>query len=196
MRAVNPRLAAHSPNAMFRLAALAYGRSDVIHLEFGEPGFPTPAHIAQATVASIERERQGYGPTNGPLWLREAIAARVARVDKYQPSPEQVIVTAGGTGALMSALLCLCVHGDEVLVPDPGWPGYEGILAAAGAQPVRYPLVPALGWQPDGEALDGLVTPRTRALLRPSLEASIACAMINGQEPVTPATPPTIPCPF
>jgi aspartate/methionine/tyrosine aminotransferase len=174
---------------MFRLGALAYGRDDLIHLEFGEPGFPTPPHIASAAVASIAGERQGYGPGNGPQWLRGAIADRVARVDGFQPDAGDVVVTAGGTGALMAALLCLCVPGDEVLIPDPGWPGYEGMLAAAGARPVRYPLLPERGWQPDPAALDDLVGPRTRVLLvnspsnpggavftRATLEGLVACA--------------------
>lgn len=165
MRPPNPGLAATTPNAMFRLAALAYGRNDLIHLEFGEPGFSTPDHIVQAAITSIEHERQGYGPTNGPAWLRAAIAARVARVDSHQPAPEQVVVTAGGTGALLAALLCLCVQGDEVLVPDPGWPGYDGILATASVRGVRYPLIPEAGWRPDLVALEALVSPRTQVLL-------------------------------
>ncbi|GAC1450512.1 MAG: arginine--pyruvate transaminase AruH [Ktedonobacterales bacterium] len=150
---------------MFRLGALAYGRGDLIHLEFGEPGFPTPDHIVQAAITSLEHERQGYGPTNGPAWLRAAIAARVARVAGHHPTPDQVVVTAGGTGALLATLLCLCVRDDEVLVPDPGWPGYDGILATASVRGVRYPLLPADGWLPDLEALDALVSPRTRVLL-------------------------------
>jgi len=47
----------------------------------------------------------------------------VARVDHFTPSPEQIVVTAGGTGGLMGSLLCVCAPGDEVLLPDPGWPG-------------------------------------------------------------------------
>ncbi len=165
MRPTNPSLAGQRPNVMFRLAELAYGRDDLIRLDLGEPGFPTPEHITQAAVASIERERQGYGPANGPLWLRVVIAERAARVNGLRVSPEQVVVTAGGTGALLAALLCLCTPGDEALVPDPGWLGYVGILAAAGTHAVRYPLAPTRGWQPDLAALETLVSPRTRVLL-------------------------------
>lgn len=165
MRSSNPSLAGQEPNPIFRLAALAYDRADLIHLEFGEPGFPTPAHIVAAAQASINGERQGYGPTNGPAWLRDAIAARVARVNGLAPSPDQVIVAAGGTGAITASLLCLCAHGDEVLIPDPAWPGYEGILATVGAHALRYPLLPDDGWQPDLDALRRLVTPRTRVVI-------------------------------
>lgn len=165
MRPVNPSLAHQAPNPMFRLAELAHGRSDVLHLEFGEPGSPTPGHIAQAAEASLRDERQTYLPGNGPAWLRAAIAERVARVDGHSPTAAQIVVTAGGTGALLSALLCLCAHGDEVLLPDPGWPGYDGIVATAGVTPVRYPLLPARGWLPDLDALEAAISPRTRVLL-------------------------------
>src|SRR5262245_18017644 len=124
MPALNPSLAQQTPNPMFRLGALVHGRADVVHLEFGEPDFPTPAHIARAAIDSIEGERQGYGPGNGLPWLRQLIAGRVAQVDRFTASPEQIAATAGGTGGLMSSLLCLYTPGDEVLVPDPGWPGY------------------------------------------------------------------------
>jgi aspartate aminotransferase/aminotransferase len=165
MPATNPSLAGRSANPMFALGELAYGRADLIHLEFGEPGFATPDHIARAATASIERERQGYGPSSGPSWLRAEIAARIQRVNRFAAAPEQVIVTPGGTGALTAALLVLCAAGDEVLVPDPGWPGYEGILATAAAVPRSYPLLRDAGWQPDLAALERLVTPRTRVLL-------------------------------
>src|SRR5215471_16828625 len=108
MPRLNPALAAQQPNPKFRLAALVYGRDDVIHLEFGEPDFPTPAHIVAAALASITNERQGYGPGNGIAELRAAVAARVRRVNRFAPTADQVVVTAGGTGGLMSSLLTLC----------------------------------------------------------------------------------------
>jgi aspartate/methionine/tyrosine aminotransferase len=165
MPPTNPALAHRQPNAMFRLSASAAERSGAIRLELGEPGFPTPDHIAQAAVRSIATERQGYGPTNGPAWLRALVAARAARVTRHIVTPEQVVITAGGTGALLTALIALCAEGDEVLVPDPGWPGYDGILAAAGVTGRAYRLDPESAWQPDLASLPALLTPLTRVLL-------------------------------
>jgi aspartate aminotransferase len=165
MPRINPSLAHQLPNPMFRLAAMVHGRADIVHLEFGEPDFPTPDHIVRAAEDSLANERQGYGPGNGILALRTAIAARVARVNHFAPAAEQVIVTAGGTGALFSALLCTCAPGDEVLVSDPAWAGYDGMLAAVGARTVRFPLLAEAGWQPDLDALEAAVTPRARVLL-------------------------------
>ncbi|PWT78317.1 MAG: aminotransferase class I/II [Chloroflexi bacterium] len=160
-----PRLTHQAQNPMFRIGALVHGREDILHLEFGEPDFPTPAHIVEAAAKSLRDEKQGYGPSNGLAPLREAIAARVTRVSKSLATPDQIIVTPGGTGALMASLLCLTLPGDEVLVPDPAWAGYEGMLAVASAQMMRYPLRAADGWQPDLEALEAAITPRTRVLL-------------------------------
>jgi aspartate aminotransferase len=165
MPPVNPSLAQQRPNAMFQVAASAADRPRSIRLELGEPGFPTPEHIVQAALQSLASERQGYGPTNGPLWLRTLVADRAARVSRLRVTPDRVVIAAGGTGALLASLISVCAQGDEVMVPDPGWPGYEGILAAAGTVVRRYPLDPANGWQPNIATMDALVTPSTRVLL-------------------------------
>jgi aspartate aminotransferase len=165
MPSLNPSIAFQQPNPAFRIAALVHGRDDVVHLEFGEPDFSTPAHIVEAAERSLRDERQGYGPGNGMAWLREAIAARSERVNRLAVSPDQIVVTAGGTGALMSSLLCLCQPDDEVLLPDPAWAGYDGMLAVAGARKVYYPLLPHDGWLPDLDALEAALTPRSRVLL-------------------------------
>lgn len=165
MPRMNPALATQQPNPMFRIAALVYGRDDVLHLEFGEPDFATPAHISSAAVTSITTERQGYGPGNGIAALRAAVADRVARVNGFTPTADQVVMTAGGTGGLMGSLLCLCSPGDVVLTPDPGWPGYDAMLAVAGVGRAYYPLLPENSWLPDLDAIEAAITPQTRVLL-------------------------------
>src|SRR5215813_5202073 len=159
MLPLNSSIVGQTPNPMFRIGALVHGRADIIHLEFGEPDFAPPEHAVEAALRSLRDEHQGYGPGNGILTLREAIAARVARINGITPDPSQVVASAGGTGALMASLLCLCTPGDEVLVPDPAWAGYDAMLAAAGARRVRYPLLPQHGWLPDLEALAAAITP-------------------------------------
>ncbi len=162
---LNPFVAHQHPNPMFRIGARVHGRDDVMHLEFGEPDALTPAHIVEAAHRSIASERQSYGPGNGINSLRAAIAARAARVNQITVDPDHVVVTAGGTGGLMAALLCVCSPGTEILVPDPAWAGYDAMVAAAGARMVRYPLVPEQGWQPDFDVLEQAITTQTRVLL-------------------------------
>lgn len=162
---LNALLAGQQANPMYRIGALVHGRDDILHLEFGEPDFPTPPHIVEAGMRSLRDERQGYGPGAGIPELRAALAARVGRVNHLAVHAERIIVSAGGTGALMAALLTLCETGDDVLVPDPAWAGYDAMLAAAGARMVRYPLRVGSGWLPDLAALESAVTPRSRVLL-------------------------------
>ncbi len=163
--AINPGLTGQRPNVIFRIGEQARGLGDVVHLAFGEPNFPTPTHIVEAAQASLATERQMYGPGAGLPWLRAAIAERVARVDRFAPAAEQVVVTAGGTGALMGTLQALCAPGDEVLVPDPAWPGYHTMIAAIGAREALYPLRAGAGWQPEPDAVEAMVTPRTKVLI-------------------------------
>lgn len=165
MPELNPSLASQQLNIMFRIGALVHGRDDITHLEFGEPDFATPQHIVDAAQRSIANERQTYGPGPGLPWLRTAVAERAARVTRLVATPEQVTITMGGTGGLMASLLALCSPGDEVLTPDPAWPGYDAMLAAASATRVTYPLLATDGWQPDSEALEAAITPRTKALV-------------------------------
>jgi aspartate aminotransferase len=136
-----------------------------VRLQIGEPSFRTPEHIRLAALQSIEQEQFTYAPPAGWLWLREWLVEKIRRVNGYSVRPENVIVTLGGTGALQTALLATVGEGDEVLIPDPGWPLYGVQLAVCGAVPVRYPLDPQNEWLPDIERMEQLVTPRTRLLL-------------------------------
>ncbi|WP_376795460.1 pyridoxal phosphate-dependent aminotransferase [Thermogemmatispora sp.] len=137
----------------------------LLRLEIGEPSFRTPQHIVAAAIASLEEEAQTYGPACGWPWLRELLADKIKRIDGYEVSPDNIGVTVGGTGAVQLALLATVGPGDEVLLPDPGWPHYYRQLAVAGATPVPYPLDPASGWLPDPRELERRVSSRTRLLI-------------------------------
>jgi aspartate/methionine/tyrosine aminotransferase len=144
---------------------LAAGQPDVLHLEVGEPDFPTPPHIVEAGVAAARAGFTRYAPNAGLPELREAIAEKLARVNGLRVTPEQVVVTAGSVCGLMTTLMALVEPGDEVLLPDPGWPNCEMMVRAIGARPVPYPLDPVRGFLPDLNALVGCITARTKALL-------------------------------
>ncbi|EQD56272.1 aminotransferase class I and II, partial [mine drainage metagenome] len=105
-----------------------------------------------------------YGPTAGILPLREHVAARYVRWDRTTSS-SNVIITASGSEALMSAALALYDPGDEVLVPNPGFVLYGPHARLAGAIPVPYSLTEARKFQPDLAELERLVTPKTRAIV-------------------------------
>ena len=144
---------------------LAWADPGAIHLEVGEPDFPTPEHVVEAAHEAARAGHTRYSPNAGIPELREALAEKVARRNGYGARPEQVVVTQGGVQALYLTLLALLEPGDEILLPDPAWPNIYMISHLIGARVVPYPLVAEGGFLPRLEDLERLVTPRTRAIL-------------------------------
>ena len=144
---------------------LAWTDPEAVHLEVGEPDFPTPEHVVEAAHHAARTGLTRYAPNAGLPELREALADKVARRNGYEARPEQVVVTQGGIQALYLALRALLEPGDEVLLPDPAWPNYRMIAHLLGARVLSYPLVAGGGFLPRPEDLERLVTPRTRAIL-------------------------------
>ena len=144
---------------------LAWADPEAIHLEVGEPDFPTPEHVVEAAHRAALAGLTRYAPNAGVPELREALADKVARRNGYGAHPEQVVVTQGGIQALYLALRALLEPGDEVLLPDPAWPNYRMIAHLLGARVLSYPLVAEGGFLPRLEDLERLATPRTRAML-------------------------------
>jgi aspartate aminotransferase len=144
---------------------LAWKDPEAIHLEVGEPDFPTPEHVVEAAHEAARAGHTRYAPNAGLPELREALADKVTRRNSYEARPEQVVVTQGGIQALYLVLLALLEPGDEVLLPDPAWPNFRMIAHLLGARAVSYPLVAQGDFLPRLEDLERLVTPRTRAIL-------------------------------
>jgi aspartate aminotransferase/aminotransferase len=147
-----------------RMMAKASAMSDVVRLDVGEPQFRTPAHIVEAACAAARQGMTRYAPSGGLRSTREAIAASIAATG-VPVTWENVVVTVGAVGALISAVRAVVDPGDEVLVPDPGWPNYLSLALVSGARPRRYPLEAGHGFAPTREALEAAVTPRTRAII-------------------------------
>jgi aspartate aminotransferase len=144
---------------------LAWKDPEVIHLEVGEPDFPTPEHVVEAADEAARAGHTRYAPNAGVPELREALADKVVRRNGYEARPEQVVVTQGGIQALYLVLRALLEPGDEVLLPDPAWPNFRMIAHLLGAGVLSYPLVAEGDFLPRLEDLERLVTPRTRAIL-------------------------------
>jgi aspartate aminotransferase len=144
---------------------LAWEDPEVIHLEVGEPDFPTPEHVVEAAYEAARTGHTRYAPNAGIPELREALADKVTRRNGYEAHPDQVVVTQGGIQALYLVLLALLEPGDEVLLPDPAWPNFRMIAHLLGARVLPYPLVSEGDFLPRLEDLERLVTPRTRAIL-------------------------------
>ncbi len=165
-----PHLADHAermPRSGIReIMDLAWSLDDpVIGLHVGEPSFATPEHVLDGARGALARGETRYVANAGIPALREAIAGKLAARNGVIAEPGQVVVSAGGMQALYTALSATVPAGAEVLVPDPGWPNFAMAVQLLQARPVGYPLRPEEGFLPDLEALEGLVTERTRALL-------------------------------
>jgi aspartate/methionine/tyrosine aminotransferase len=137
----------------------------VIHLEIGEPDFGAPAPVVEAAVRALREGRGAYTPTLGLPSLREAIAAHYARVHGAAPSPARIAVTAGASGALLLALALYLEPGDEVLVPDPGYPGYRNLVRALGGHACALDVFPRTDWQPTVDGVRSAWGPRTRGMM-------------------------------
>jgi aspartate/methionine/tyrosine aminotransferase len=142
----------------------AKGKS-VVHLEIGQPDFPTPPHVVEAAVKAMRDGHTGYTPAPGLPEVREAIAAHVSRTISIDAHPDEVVVTPGAKPIMFYAFLAFVEEGDEVVYPDPGFPIYESMLDFVGAQRVPLPLGPKNGFRVDVDHLEGLVNDRTRLLI-------------------------------
>jgi aspartate/methionine/tyrosine aminotransferase len=148
-----------------RMMAKAAAMEGVSRLDVGEPQFATPAHIVEAAALAAEQGATKYAPSGGLLSTRDAIAAAIAADTGTPVTRENVVVTVGAVGALISAVRTAVEPGDEVLVPDPGWPNYMSLVRVSGAEPVRYALDSEHGFSPTRAQLETACTPRTRAVL-------------------------------
>ena len=148
-----------------RAKALEAAGTPVIHLEIGEPDFPTARHIADAAVEALRAGHTHYVPAPGIPALRESVAAFLERTGRMRVSPDRVVVTPGAKPIMFFTILALAGPGDEVLYPDPGFPMYESITAFAEAVPVPVPLRESNGFRIDVGELERLITPRSRLLI-------------------------------
>jgi aspartate aminotransferase len=142
----------------------ATGR-DVVHMEIGEPDFPTPPHIVAAGQKALADGYTKYGPTQGDPELRQAIADYISSTRGIPVSESQVVVTPGAKPILFFSMLALLEPGDEAMYPNPGFPMYESVIGASGAKPVPLPLLESRGFSIDLDRFSSLLSDRTRLII-------------------------------
>ena len=142
----------------------ATGKS-MIHLEIGEPDFATPSNIVEAATTAMREGMTHYTPASGILQVREATAAFVAARTGVSVEAANVVLVPGSKNILMFALMALVNEGDEVIVPDPGYPIYASLANFLGAKVVPVPIRESNDFRVDVEELARLVTPKTKLLI-------------------------------
>jgi aspartate aminotransferase len=144
----------------------AQGR-DIIHLEIGQPDFPTYPQVSMAGVGAIANGHTRYTPPAGMPKLREVIAVDGGARRGMQVSPAEVLVGPGGKPGLFFPTLALIEpgRGDEVIYPDPGFPTYLAMIEIAGGVPRPVPLLEENSFSFDLAAFDAMVNEKTKLVV-------------------------------
>jgi aspartate/methionine/tyrosine aminotransferase len=148
-----------------RAKAMEAAGHKIIHLEIGEPDFPTADHIVEAAVEALRAGMTHYVPAPGIPPLREAVATFLERTGRMRVTPDRVVVTPGAKPIMFFTILALAGEGDEILYPDPAFPMYESITSFAGAVPVPVPLREGNDFRIDTGELGRLITDRSKLLI-------------------------------
>lgn len=148
-----------------RAQALEAQGRDIIHMEIGEPDFPTPEPIKAAALRALQNDDTHYTHSLGKLELREEIARYYW--DKYQApvSPEQIIITSGTSPALLLILAALVETGESVILPDPYYACYPNFIKFLGALPRLLPVFEEDGFKYRPAALKNYIDTQTRAIM-------------------------------
>jgi aspartate aminotransferase len=155
---------------LVKARALEKQGKSVIHLEIGEPDFPTPKHVVEAGQKALGEGWTKYGPSQGMPELREPIAEYISRTRGIKVGPEHVCVVPGGKPVMYFVMIALLEEGDEVIYPNPGFPIYESMIRFQGGVPVPVPLSEERGFSFDLDVLESKLTKRTKMVVLNSPE--------------------------
>lgn len=150
---------------LVRARALEKQGKSVIHLEIGEPDFPTPAHVVEAGRKALADGWTKYGGTQGDPELRDVIANYISKTRGIQVGPERVCVVPGGKPIMFFCMMALLDAGDEVIYPNPGFPIYESMINFLGAKGVPIPLVEQRGFSFDMETFEKSLSNKTKMVI-------------------------------
>ncbi len=148
-----------------RARALEAQGKHIVHLEIGEPDFATPDNIVEAGISAMQNGYTHYTAAAGIMEVREAVAGFVGRTLKTDVDPLDVVLMPGSKNVLLFALFSCVEPGDEVILPDPGYPAYASQVSFIGAVPKHVTLREETGFRLDLDELRSLITPKTRMLI-------------------------------
>ncbi|MFZ1460612.1 MAG: pyridoxal phosphate-dependent aminotransferase [Ignavibacteria bacterium] len=142
----------------------AEGKS-IIHLEIGEPDFPTPQNICDAAIKSIQAGDTHYTASAGIPEVRNSISKYISRTRGIDVHPDEVVMTPGAKPIMFFAILALVNEGDEVIYPNPGFPIYESMIKFVGGVPVPVKLEETRNFAFNIEDFKKLITPKTKMVI-------------------------------
>jgi aspartate aminotransferase len=139
--------------------------ADLVDFGAGEPHFQTPKHIKDAAIAAIQADFTKYTPVAGVVELRDAIIQRHAADFASGYKREECGAATGGKQALFNAIQVLVEHGDEVIIPTPGWVSFKDIVGYAGGKSVFVATDEEKGFALSFDMIERAITPATRAII-------------------------------
>ena len=148
-----------------RARALEAQGRDIIHMEVGEPDFPTPEPVVEAGQRALAEGRTRYTPALGIPELREAVAGWYRERFGVEVSPQRIVITPGSSTGLQMLIAALVDTGDRVLLPDPGYPCNRNFVSLYGGEPVSLAVTMEQGWVPTPAQIRQQWNARTRALV-------------------------------
>jgi (5-formylfuran-3-yl)methyl phosphate transaminase len=137
----------------------------VIHMEVGEPDFPTPKVISKAANEALSNHKTRYTHALGLLELRQAICDFYLKEYGVGLTPDQVMISTGTSPALLFAMLAILDHGDEVIISNPRYPCYQNFILAAGGKGKEVKTYPEEGFQYRPKDIKKKLSARTKAIL-------------------------------
>ncbi|MFN8434035.1 MAG: pyridoxal phosphate-dependent aminotransferase [Anaerolineales bacterium] len=149
-----------------RILALKASGKPIISLQVGDPDFGTHPAIAEAALKAMQEGQTHYGPSNGTLELRKAIAHKLQRDEgvSYEPNTE-ILVTNGGIHAYYTAMQSILNPGDDVLIPDPSWATHSNMATMLRGNVIRIPAPAENGFIPHFDSWLKALTPKTRVIV-------------------------------
>jgi aspartate/methionine/tyrosine aminotransferase len=152
-------------DVLSRAHALEAAGRRVLHMEIGEPDFTAPAPVVEAGVRALREGRTAYTATLGLPALREAIAAFYAGRFKETVKANRIAITSGASGGLLTVAALYVNPGDEILVPDPGYPGYRHFVRAFEGVAKALAVSAEDDFQPTATMVERAWTGKTRGVL-------------------------------
>ena len=138
---------------------------DIVKFNLGEPDFNSSAHINQVAIDQIQAGNSHYCDPAGILPLRKSISRYIAKTRGLEVDPSRIVVTPGAKPSICYTLLTYVNPGEEVIYPSPGFPIYESWIKFVGATPVPLHLEEKRGFSFGAEALQDLISERTRLII-------------------------------
>ena len=138
---------------------------NIIHFEIGDPDFDTPENISNAAINAIKNGNTHYVSSFGLTEFRQKICEVTERSRGFKPDLEQILVTPGANIAIFYAVSCLVDPGEEVIVPDPGFPTYFSIIKMCNVVPVRVPLLESNEFRMNPNDIEKRITEKTRLII-------------------------------